>query len=177
MFVCSAEIGVVKRQDCSTEGKTSGLILIEGPPGRLQRLGILPTATVLAKQSLGREGVPEQQLTILDTPGHNNYARVRRLGEWLEEHPGAQIMVVCDRFASRTYYHLFCSLLSPQMLPQIHLRALPNRYYDETNWWKHKEGMIDLLQSYLCYGYSVCHGDDSDTWREWDPDEYETRLP
>src|SRR5205823_5023052 len=101
------------------------------------------------------------------------WAVARGLHVWLADRPGERVTVLCDRFGSREWDAKFRAVLSREEYARVRLAALPDRRYDENDWWRHKEGRVALFNAYLGYGHAALYGEDAGGWREWDPDDYE----
>lgn len=157
-------------------GGAKRLLLIEGPPGRLARMGILPDPVELARRELAKYEVPESAVDVLKIEKGGDWNRAKRLRDWLNEHPEAQVCVLCDRFSSRRTRCLFDRELGGLSV-RVHWRALPARSYDETNWYRGKIGTLALFDSYLSWGHVWLYGDALGERQEWDPDAYQNNLP
>ena len=48
------------------------------------------------------------------------------------------------------------------------MSALPERRFDETDWWQHRLAIVNVFDSYLRLAYDRLSGEDSEEWREWD---------
>jgi hypothetical protein len=152
------------------------ILLIEGPPGRLERMGILPHEVTLARRELAKYDVPDDALEIVKMENGGDWNRARRLRDWLTEHPDAQVCILCDRFSSRRTRCLFTRELGG-LSGHVHWRALPDRRYDERNWHHSRGGVLALFDSYLSLGHLWLYGDALGDRDEWDPDAYQNNLP
>jgi hypothetical protein len=157
------------------DGLARRILLIEGSPSRLVRMEILPNPAALAQGELAKMAVPANALEILkmDKSGDWNYAR--RLRDWLNEHPGAHVCLLCDRFSSRRTHCLFTQVLG-ELSARVHWRALPDRRYDEQNWQRDKVGILGLFDGYLSWGHVWWYGDAQGDQEEWNPDTYQNNL-
>jgi hypothetical protein len=168
------------RFDAAAQAYHAGLgrriLVIERRPGRLERLGILPTAGALARRELTARGVPEEAVTVLRTERGSTWDRARTLRAWLEGQPPIHLLVLCDRLGSRSLRHVFQNALPHEAFSRVGWRPLAREKYDETNWWRQKEGVHELFLAYLGYAAIVFRGEDRAEWIEWDPDEYENQL-
>jgi hypothetical protein len=159
------------------DGSTSDILVLEGPPGRLQRLGILDTAGVQARKALRRKGVPEAALTVIACPGRGDWNCARGLREWLSERPDVRVAVLCDRLNGRRARLIFRSVLGDALADRLRWCALPDRRFDETNWWQNKPGVRACWDGYLGLAHAIVYGEDPRSAEEWDPDQYEQTLP
>jgi hypothetical protein len=157
-------------------GGAGRVLLNEHRPGRLQQMGILPSFTELARRQLTAARVPGQALEVLPGETRSNWDRARLLRDWLCQHPGARVTVLCDRFGSRQRRCILDRVLDPEEAARVRVYALPHRSYRETDWWRSKQGILDLFDAYVVLTFTWLVGEDKDEWREWDPEAYERAL-
>ena len=81
--------------------------------GRLQRMGILPPAEHLARRELLKRGIPEDHVMLVSKHPVEKTQIGRHLCEWLGEHPGTHINIVCDRLSSRKWQLLISRSAGP----------------------------------------------------------------
>lgn len=131
----------------------SQILLYHCPPNRLERLGILPTGEVSARRELLKRHVSDDDLVVLsgDSAGRSEIAAA--LVEWLKENPRETVNVPCDRFSSRAWRIVLRRAADPLILDRIRIIALPNRRFDETNWWKSKPGLRAFANGYLTLAF------------------------
>jgi hypothetical protein len=152
------------------------VLLIEGPPGRLERMEIMPDPVVVARRELAKNEVPQSAVEVLQTEKSGDWNRARGLREWLNEHPEAHVCILCDRFSSRRTRCLFARELGG-LSARVHWRALADRRYDERNWYQNRAGVLALFDSYLSLAHVWLYGDALGDREEWDPDTYQNNLP
>jgi hypothetical protein len=157
-------------------GRTTRVLLLETPPNRLQRLGILESDAEQKRKALLREEVRGDHVTVAPCPGRGDWNRARGLREWLTQHPDAAVVVLCDRMNSRRLRHIYGTILGAGLAGRVHWRALPHRWYDESNWWTNKAGLSACVNGYLGLAH-VCFCGEHPGEQEWDPDQYEQSLP
>ena len=158
-------------------GQCSTVLVLEGPPSRLHRMGFLPPAEEVARRALAKAGIKDVRLEVIRCDRHGVRPLLHSLGAWLVQHPRLGVRVLCNRFTSRQWRCLFDEVLPEDCARRCQLIPVAHRRYDETNWWSQKEGVLDFFGAYMGYLYFKIHGDDSAEWREWDPDSYEKTLP
>jgi hypothetical protein len=175
LLLLDADRGPVRAAECYREGRAATVLLIEGWPGRVVQMGVLPPREDVLRRDLEAEGVPGGAVTVLAGRATNDWDRGRRLREWLAERPGATVTVLCDRFGSRRLCHIFAATLGPDAA-RLRWWAAADRRFDETDWWRHKEGFLRVFSAGAGLGYVWLAGEDREGWRPWDPDGYEKGL-
>jgi hypothetical protein len=154
------------------------VLLIRLDPSRLEALARLPSGVEVAQRDLDRRGIQADRVAVFAAPGRPNsdWVEVRCLGQWLAENPDAQITLICDRFRSRHKRMILDRVLPPADAARVRLWPVAHPWYDETNWWRRKEGALDTFNGFLGVGFTWFCGDTSDRWQSWDPDEFERTL-
>lgn len=152
-------------------GDVPRVLLVERRPGRLQKLGVLPTHEATARRELRARGVPEDRVEVVPCDGFSDWQRARSLGQWLRAHLEVRLTALCTRFTSRRWGLLLERVLPAEDVARIRLHGVDPEGFDESNWWQHKAGVIEIFDGYLRYGYVKLAGEDAKEWREWDPDE------
>lgn len=154
------------------------VLLLQLDPTRLETLARLPSGVEVAKRELDRRGIRGEAVAVFTAPGRPNsdWVEMRCLGQWLAKNQDAQVTLVCDRFRSRHQRMMLDRVLPPADAARVRLWAVAHPWYDETSWWRRKEGVLDLFNGYLGLGYTWVCGDTSDRWQAWDPDEFERTL-
>jgi len=84
--------------------------------------------------------------------------------------------VYCARFDGRRLRYIFDAVLKPDAAGRVHVQAVSNSRYDETNWWKLKEGKLTVFASYVGMVHTWVEGDGSSEEVPWNPDQYEQKL-
>jgi hypothetical protein len=160
--------------DLYQAGAAKRLLLFQEPPNRLVRMGILPDGVELGRRELLKGDVPENTVEVMAMDKRGDWNRARRLRDWLNEHPEAQVLMLCDRFSSRRTRYLFEHELGG-LSSRVHWRALADRRYDESNWCN-KTGSLSVFNGYLSLGHVRLYGDALGDREEWDPDVYQNNL-
>jgi len=168
---CYDQAARLYREDASRR-----IILSEPYPIRLVQIGIAPCFQVISRRELGARGVPKDAVAPIDGAWSNPAQEVRRLGGWLREHPHADVLLLCDRFRSRRMRCILNTVLGRDHARAVKILALPDRRYDETNWWRSRCGVKSLFYGYVALTYAWCQGGDAPEPERWDPDDYERVL-
>lgn len=158
------------------DGAATAILMLSWHAGRLQQYGIRPKYADVVRQQLRADRVPADALTVIPGDVHSEWEVGRCLRAWLEQHPDAQVVALCHQFATRRYRHILDQTLGAEYAGRVRLRALRHRWYDETKWWRDKDGVKDVFNSYLALAYVYLHGEGTEEWREWSPEQYERTL-
>lgn len=181
-FVVLLNPGEAKHIDAAAEFARSNrdckFLIIQLRLRRVERMGIIPTSEAVARRELARRRVNENRISVLqdDGPIDTDWQRARCLNDWLSQNPQANVLLLCERFSSRRTRHILNALLPPENVARVHLGAVPHHDYDETNWWQHKAGLLDLFGGYMDLGHTWLCGDDTAELSQWDSDEFEKNL-
>jgi hypothetical protein len=151
------------------------ILLVEHAPSRLQSSGVLPSWVQWHYKLLLARGVPEESVDVLSGATETDWDRARVLGGWLEHHPGAEVAVLCGQFASRRMRVILDRVLGP-MAARARIIALPDRRYDETNWWRSKDGVAAWWAGLAGLGFVALVGEGDRPMPPRDPDEYARSL-
>jgi hypothetical protein len=157
-------------------GSVEQVLLIEDLPGRLVRLGVLPSRMEVGTRELERLGVPSAKIGSLAAPSRDEWAWVRELQRWLAAHPEVSVALVCDAFHSAYWQCVLDRTLTEPERGRVAVHPLRDRRYDETNWWKKRTGLKDCWSAVVDWVYMGVYGEDRPVQLEWDPDAYERAL-
>lgn len=145
-------------------------------PNRLVELGILPPREEVARSRLEERGVPASAVAFFGESCRDGWETARALGTWMQTHPNARILVVCERFRSRQLHMTLGQVLSPDEVARIDIRTLPNYLYDETNWWKVRPGLKGFVGAWLGWWCVWAFGEPPERPPVWTADEYEAEI-
>lgn len=157
-------------------GLARSILLVERYPNRLMRMGFQPSFVTLTRRALAERGVPANSITVIPGTARGDWDRTRLVRAWLEQQPAVRIVVLCDRFGGRKLRYIFDQILGAEYAGRVRLIALPERSYGESDWWKHREAIVDLFDSYVRLAHTRLSGEGNEEWREWDPKAYEKSL-
>jgi len=152
------------------------VLVIRAYPSRLVEMGALPHFEAITRLELDSRGVPDDAVTAVDGKPGTAWEEAHLLGAWMDEHPSAQVLLVCDRFESRRSRLVLDTVLRPGAAARVRILGLRRRQYDETNWWKSRLGLRALFCGYVSLLYAWCQGENVPERPVWDPDAYERLL-
>lgn len=176
VLVCSGDRRCDVAADLYRRRAAEGVLLVEEHPPRLVREGIVPSREALAQRLLADRRVPQDIVTIIPGLARNEWQAARLLAGWIQERPDAHIVVLCDRFDSRRQRHVLAAALRAEQKGMISMRALPDRRFDERNWWKSREGLKAFFKCAVSAAYDYWCAEPAWIPQEWSPDDYERAL-
>jgi hypothetical protein len=133
------------------------ILLIPGRPERVMELGILPSAEAVARRELAKRQVPETGIELIPGSDRRDADSIGLLAAWLKEHPKLRAAVLCERFSSRGLRLRIDAAATGDVAGRIDIWALPDRRYDEQNWWRTRTGIRQLVLNSIALAY---------TWRQ-----------
>lgn len=142
-------------------------------PRRSEQVGAVLPGNITSRRELAQRGVPEKNMSVLAAQGRRTWDKAAALADWLREHPQEKLVLLCDRFESRGIRNVLDRSLAGPDADRVHLQAAADPRYDETNWWRRKEGTIDLFNGYIRLGYVWVNGDGGEVRPDLAPDDYE----
>jgi hypothetical protein len=149
----------------------SRIFVFRQPPTRTEQIGLAGSASVGRVELAGR-GIPDRILSVISCPDRRTWTFAARVHDWLIEHPEDVAVLVCNRFDGRRARWILDHALSPLEQKRVAVRAVIDPRYHENNWWRRKEGFLDLFNSYLALGYSCANGDTGSLLPEMNVEEY-----
>jgi hypothetical protein len=169
-----------RRHDLAADfvrGNPAGrILLIEAGPNTLVECGILPADEVLDRLALVERGVPDSAIELISGSTADQWRAIHALQRWLGEHPDAHTAVLCNRFDSRLLRAVADAVLAPDQAQRVAIWALPNREFDERNWWYTRDSARSFVYAWLRLAFHAVQGESQGGERRWDPDEYEKQC-
>ncbi len=135
------------------------ILVSTGPQSRLVEIGALAGFQETALRALAARGVSEEDVVVLDRSAHGAWQDIGAAQIWLSRNPNAKVVLLCDRFESGRLRHLLNTVLKREDSIRVLLRALPRWNYDETNWWKSRNGIKGVFSAYVRLVYSWQHAE------------------
>jgi hypothetical protein len=172
--------GVDRRYDRAAEmfraGSVTSILLVERRAKRLEKMGFVPTFESVSQRELDQRGVPKKSITVIRGETRTDWERGRSLRTWLESQPTSRVVILCDRFGGRKMRYIMDKTLGAECASRVRVMCLPERSYDENNWWHNRSGAVQVFDAYLNLAHTWLCGEEKEEWREWDPEEFKQRL-
>jgi len=130
--------------------KPSCRVLLVAPgPDRLEEIGAMTSFTAMSRRELLARGVPQEAVSVLRGERWNDWATARALADWMRDHPGNSVLLLCDQFHSAQLRRVLDAVLDPAEAASVRVRALRSRMCDNTNWWTQRSGYRAFAGSWL----------------------------
>ncbi len=154
-------------------GQAGRCLVLQGTPSRIVQLGALPLDADLRIDELMKHGVSENQIMKLEVKGDRQWDWAREVGNWLQENPQANVLFLSDQFSTHENRAIVNRAITPALAQRVELVPLPDRRYDETNWWTSRLGIRRVGAGYLSLAYVYLVGEPEHDHAYRTPDEYE----
>jgi len=131
------------------------ILLLERKEAEAANIGAVPSFLETGRAQLARHGIPDSSIVGLRARARNRPEELQALGRWLAERPGARVQLICGRFGSRSWRCVIDRVLDERAAARVELLGLPNRNFDESNWWRSYRGVKALVIGYIRLGHAV----------------------
>jgi uncharacterized SAM-binding protein YcdF (DUF218 family) len=169
-----------KRYEIAAErvlrGRCPRILLFQGRRSRLVIDGIVPPGYETAIEQLSEHGVDLPRIHVIEGETRDLWECADRLNGWLASHPGARVVILCERFGSRRMRYVLDHVLPEDLSERVAVEALRDRRYDESNWSESRTGWKSLFGAGLGLAYCAIAGRPAVYPEPWDPDIYEQQL-
>ena len=152
------------------------LLLIEPPPNRLVQVNAMPSFRTTMEKEFRRCGIPWSAVELQPVTADYDPLKAEAVAAWLKRNPQSRLQILCSRFNSRRWRWLLDSYLTSDEAQRVSVRALPKQEYDETNWWRKRSGIRDLMFGYLTLVYAWTGSRDCEAELPADPEAYERQF-
>lgn len=114
------------------------------------KLGLMPNRTKVMAQVLMAQGVPEEQIILLDTPGGvtSTWDETVVLREYIQAESLERVVIVTTAFHTRRARWIFSRQLDGLGV-QLGMSPAEDRQFNERNWWLVEAGLITYVNEYI----------------------------
>ncbi len=130
----------------------STILVSNAQMGKAERLGLIPSSTELNRSVLLNLGVPATALVTFGENLSSTQMEAQGVREWALVSQAKRIIIPTELFSARRTRWIFNRELGPIGVDVIVL-ALPSSDYTLSDWWRHRDGLIDLNNEVLKYLY------------------------
>jgi hypothetical protein len=179
-FVFIADLGCTQCYEAAADQAKSpavaGVLLHANEPRRLVAVGAMPPFEVLARQKLLNIGVAPESIAVIKGVPRSDWETARLLNDWLMEHPGKRVRILCDRFTSQRWSFIINRTLAASTRTETTIEGIVDPRYDETNWWRNRTGIKTYFHCLFRIAYARFHGEDPIVDVDWSPEKYEALV-
>lgn len=158
------------------DGQAKRVLLFEDSLRNLTRYGILPPGHEIALKELDKRGVPQSMIDLRPRDQSLSRPPFADLVRCLTEDESARVGILVDRFSTRQLRLALDRALDVELARRVTVVALTDRRYDESNWWKSREGIKAVMNATLRLVHAWGFARSDEPVRRWDPEEYEVQL-
>jgi hypothetical protein len=152
------------------------ILVLDSPPSRLVEAGILPSLERRCRTELGRQGVPDEAIQRVPGTSCDDWDNALLLGDWLREHPGERISLLCSRFGGARLRCILDKTVERSAAARIRISAPPIPQGYEVNWWRSRWGIKDFMYAWLSLIYAWCEGEQRVPHQSWSISDYRAIL-
>jgi len=137
-------------------------LVAEVAPTPEVRDGIVPPYHEINRQVLLKRGVPAADVVILPGAAATTYDEAVALAAFLEDRPGARVLVVTNDYHTRRSRWVFARVLADRAR-QVSFVSAPTDEFPMDRWWRSQMGFLSIVTeypklafyaaSYGCLGY------------------------
>lgn len=161
--------------DMLKRDEASSVLVFESSGGNLVKFGILPPPHEVAHRELLKHGIAADDITRVVSDPERRYFGSLRL--WMRRNPTSHVCLFTDSFSSKRTRQLVNLAMSRALSHRVTIVGLPDRRFDENNWWKSRVGIKTFVTTMLGLIHTNLMGlPQRSKSSSWDPDEYELQL-
>lgn len=157
-------------------GTISRILVMDRPANRLVRMGVVPSKKEQCLRELRRRDIGAEAVSPLPGSDEIPWQVARALRAWLAEHPGARVLVLCERFESGDLRFVGSRVMDASQAERVAFRGLPDHRFDETNWWWSRAGVRAFAGAAFNLAYDRVRGEDAHPTAEIDFSQFERRY-
>lgn len=151
------------------------VLVVEDRSARTVRLGIVPTLESVVRPDLETRGVPANAIVVLVVTTPGDYDSIRRLRDWLADHPEQRVTLLCEQLSSRRTAAMLRQTLAAAEADRVALQPIPDRRVTPDTWWRSRQGIVAVFSEYTALACVLARGEEEHP-PEWDADQYEQSL-
>jgi uncharacterized SAM-binding protein YcdF (DUF218 family) len=130
----------------------------------------------MVRRELTGRGVSNAAIVTLRGKARDDWESARLLGSWLQQNPGAEVVMVCNRFHSGRIRYVLESVLGRPLAAQVRILAVADPGYDPAYWWRSRQGVKDVMYGWLGLAYAWAAGQQPGTPPRWTAEQYQSLL-
>lgn len=135
--------------DLFRKNPSAQVLVVDLPPNRIKESGALPSFETISRRELGDRGVPGDSISILRSQWIDDWATAETLAVRLRERPESSVLLLCAEFHSARVRAVLDDVLDPAEAARVWVMPLPDRRFDQTNWWTSRCGVREFGMNWL----------------------------
>lgn len=155
------------------ENPSRRVLLLRGGPSRVEQIGGVQLTSERAIASLMHGGVDQSSVDVVNGRGRSRWDQARMLDGFLADHPDSIVLVLSAELYAQIDRVVIGSIVAKERSRRVAVRALPDRRFRASNWWKSRDGLKAVFSAYVTLLYARYVGEPKDLPKYMTPDEYE----
>ncbi|MGA2618540.1 MAG: hypothetical protein ABSF26_13085 [Thermoguttaceae bacterium] len=172
----SGEKCLDRAADWCREASSHRILLLAPCRSRIVQIGAVASFEENSRRALARLGVPDRVIQPIPGAGRDDWERAGLLKTFLADHPRAELALVCSRFRGGLTRHVLDAVLGAEAATRVTVLGLPSAAYDETCWWRSRDGMKEFAYAWLGLACAWWEGADRVVPQPWTVAEYQALL-
>jgi uncharacterized SAM-binding protein YcdF (DUF218 family) len=115
-------------------------------------LGLTTSEHSVARQVLLKEGVPDSAIEEIGQDVRNTHDEAVAVRDWASSNRAARLILPTDIFHTRRVRWVFHKQLK-SIGVQVMVEAVPVREYQQSDWWRHEQGVVAFQNEVLKFAY------------------------
>jgi hypothetical protein len=137
------------------------ILLLLPPDSRVVELGAAPSFEQMCRRELDKLRIPSNDLETIRAAAHDVWGEAHAMQAWLQEHPGAGVILACSPPSSGRLRYVLDKVIAPADAARVRLAWLPEPGKGLDNWWRSREGVKAFMYGWLELIYAWAEGDDA----------------
>lgn len=150
-----------------------GILLLSPKLNRIEQIGATPPFEAICRRELAARGVPDESISIIHSNRYDYRATARSLAAWLSNHPGKTVLLLGEQFRTAQIRNALDAVLDPADAARVFIKAMPNREFDDANWWTRRCGFRMFGSCWLLRFQDWLYGDRTTLMPERNADDYQ----
>ena len=125
------------------------ILILPCRPERVVEIGAIPSFAQVARRELLARGVKADDIEMMPGGARDEWDKAHRLDDWLAEHRDEEILLACSRFGSGRIRYVLDHVLEGDRAARIRVFPMARSSRNETNWWRSRAGVKDLMFAWL----------------------------
>ena len=135
------------------------ILLLLPPDSRTVEIGAVRSFEQACRSELGKRGVPPSAVVAIRAEVGHAWGGPCALAGWLQEHPGATVVLACSPFGTGRERYVLDRVIGPADAGRVRLALLADPDGTTERWWRSRRGVKDFMYAWLDLIYTWVEGD------------------